>query len=127
MANERNYYRAAADRGLNEDLAAELRRTRGLTSTTLRELPERALNRAVRRLDYPDLARRREAFRLRTALDDEGRVPRGALPVALRELDGVRARDPQTAQVAGIPVGREVPPAALLPRLAGLGPGAGPA
>jgi hypothetical protein len=125
MASETTYYKAAAERGLDEGLAAELRRTRGFSPTAVREIPEAALRRAVRRLEYPDLARRREAFRLRTSSGDGGRVPADALANALRQLDSTRARAGFPAAVAGIPTGRDVPPAALLPGLAGLGPRAG--
>ena len=126
MASERTYFKAAQERGLEEDLAAELRRTRGLTPTGMRELPDRALRRAIRRLEFPDMARKREEFRRRITVGAEGRVPApDALPSALRELDSARTRA-QPAQVAGIPTGRDVPPTALLPRL-GIGPGAGAA
>ena len=124
MASEQTYQQAAEARGLPEELADDLRRTRGLSATALRELPEGALKRAVRRLDYPDLARVREAFRRRQSLDDDGRLPADALPNALRQLDSSRARGAAPPQVAGVPTGRGVTPEALVAPLAGLGPGA---
>ncbi|MGH2822460.1 MAG: hypothetical protein ACRDLY_05435, partial [Thermoleophilaceae bacterium] len=71
MANERKYEEAARARGLPEVLGEELRRKRGYLPSTLRELPDDALQRAVARLEYPDLARAREAFRLRQAVNEE--------------------------------------------------------
>jgi photosystem II stability/assembly factor-like uncharacterized protein len=102
----------------------QLRRTRGLTLNALQRLPDPALRRAVRRLEYPDLARARETFRVRQARG--GAAPgRGALSAALRQLDSSRARAAAQATVAGVPTGREVQPRSLLPRTAGLGPGPG--
>jgi hypothetical protein len=123
MANERTFQEAVSARGLTEGLGDELRRTRGLSPTTLRQLPDDALRRAVRRLDYPDLARAREAFRLRQVVDDEGRLPTDALTHALRQLDSTRTRSVAPQQVAGVPTGRDVEPQALIPPRAGLGPG----
>ncbi|MGH2745657.1 MAG: hypothetical protein ACRDN8_24840 [Thermoleophilaceae bacterium] len=125
MANERKYEEAARARGLPEVLGEELRRKRGYLPSTLRELPDDALQRAVARLEYPDLARAREAFRLRQAVNEEGRVRADALGSALRELDSSRARAAAPAQVAGVPTGRDVLLRALLPPRAGLGPGPG--
>jgi photosystem II stability/assembly factor-like uncharacterized protein len=125
MASDADYQHAAEDRGLNEGLLDELRRTRGLSLEGLREIPERALQRAVRRLDYPDLARAREAFRLRQARNDAGVVPPEAQAEALRQLDSTRTRNVAPPVVAGVPTGRDVPPPALVPGRAGLGAGTG--
>jgi hypothetical protein len=102
MASDADYQHAAEDRGLNEGLLDELRRTRGLSLEGLREIPERALQRAVRRLDYPDLARAREAFRLRQARNDAGVVPPEAQAEALRQLDSTRTRNVAPPVVAGL-------------------------
>lgn len=125
MANERSYRQAAKARGLSEELGDELRRTRGLLPSALRDLPDRALKRSVRRLEYPDLARAREAFRRRQAVNEDGRITSDGLASALRQLDSSRARMTAAASVAGVPTGREVPVRGLLPPRAGLGPGAG--
>ena len=91
MATETDYQHAAEERGLSEGLLDELRRTRGLSLEGLREIPDRALRRAVRRLDYPDLARAREAFRLRQARNDAGRgAARGARGGAARARQHAR-------------------------------------
>jgi photosystem II stability/assembly factor-like uncharacterized protein len=125
MATNRTYDRAAKARGLTTGQGEQLRQTRGLTVAGLREIPEGALRRAVRRLDYLDLARAREAFRLRQSRDERGAAPAGALPAALRELDSTRARSAAVPLVAGVPTGREVHPRSLIPRTAGLGAGPG--
>lgn len=123
MASDRTYQQEAEARGLSEGLLEEVQRTRGMSPTTLRHIPDGALQRAVRRLEYPDMARAREAFRLRQAINDEGRLPVDALSDALRQLDSARARAAAQAHVAGMPTGRDVAPPALLPRLAGIDPG----
>jgi hypothetical protein len=125
MASERTIRRAAEERGLSEGLLDELRRTRGMSLAELPEIPDAALRRAVRRLDYPDLARAREAFRLRQSRNEAGVVPPDALPDALRQLDSARARVAAPAAVAGVPTGREVLPRALVAGRAGLAPGPG--
>ena len=123
MTNERSYRQAAKARGLPEALGEALRRKRGLVPSALRELPEEKLERAVARLELPDLARARESFRRRQAVDEDGRVAPDALGNALRQLDGSRARSGGPPLVAGVPTGPEVPARALLPPRAGLGPG----
>ena len=125
MANDRTYQRAAQQRGLHVGLLDELRRMRGLSLSGLRAMPDPALRRAVARLEYPDLPREREAFRLRQSRNEEGVVPANALESALRELDSTRARVAAPPLVAGVPTGREVGPRALVVRAAGLGPGPG--
>jgi photosystem II stability/assembly factor-like uncharacterized protein len=123
MADQPTYQQAAQARGLPEELLDDLRRTRGLTAAALLQIPDPALRRAVRRLEYPDLARAREAFRLRQSVIDGGGVPRDALANALRQVDSSRARAAMRDTVAQMPIGREVAPSRLLPALAGLGPG----
>jgi photosystem II stability/assembly factor-like uncharacterized protein len=124
MANEHSDQNGQAH-DLPEELLDEVGRTRGMSPAAVREIPDRALRRAIRRLEYPDLARVREAFRLRQSVDDQGRLPADALPNALRQLDSSRARAAAPPKVAGVPTGPEVAPSALLPLRAGLGPGPG--
>lgn len=125
MTSDRTYQRAAQARGLTAAQVEQLRRTRGLTLEALKKIPDRALQRAVRRLEYPDLARARVAFRLLQSRDDQGAIPREAQVNALRQLDSTRARATVAPLVAGMPTGQEVQPRALVPRTAGLGPGPG--
>src|SRR5829696_1800854 len=95
-----------------------------MSASSLEEIPEGKLRRAVRKLDYPDMPRAREAFRRRQSLDEEGRVDPDALSNALRQLDSTRARAAAPPTVAGVPTGRDVAPGGLLPPRAGLGRGA---
>src|SRR5262245_3029030 len=99
-----------------------LRFSRGLTQEGMERLPEAALQRAVRRLDYPDAPRARLAYREAQSRDDEGRIPSQPLVLALRQLDGLRLRA-RRALIAGMPTGGAVAPASLAiapPPLAGL-------
>ncbi len=88
---------------------------RGLSNEALRKVPDAVLRRAVRRLDYPDLPRAREAFRLLQERDEKGAIPSNALPSALRQLDSTRARGASMQpRMAGIPTGLQVMPSALM-------------
>ena len=103
----------AKSRGLTVGLVQVLRARRNLSHEALRKMSEGALKRAVRRLDYPDLARAREAFRAVQERDEKGVVPPNGLPNALKQLDATRVRA-GVAQVAGLPTGLQVAPSALM-------------
>jgi hypothetical protein len=120
MADQPTYEQAAQARGLPEAVLEQLTLSRGLSPSALLEVPDRVLQRAVRRLDYPDLPRAREALRLRQSVTNGGRLPAAALPNALRQLDSTRARRATAARVAHVPVGRDVSPQGLIAPLAGL-------
>jgi photosystem II stability/assembly factor-like uncharacterized protein len=83
-------------------------------------MPDPAIQRALRRLSFPDLARVRETFRRRQQRDEQGLIPLGALLNAVSELDSTRHRTSTAPNVAGVPTGGRVRPSALLPGLAGL-------
>src|SRR6266508_3204638 len=98
-----------------------LRRTRGATNDTLSGLSTTAVQRAIRRLSYPDLPRVRQAFRAAQARNDDGRIPPNALGRALEELRAMRAAPAGKPRVAGLPAERTVQPGALIATsLAGL-------
>src|SRR5438874_9274527 len=99
-----NISQVAARRGISVEQVELLRDARGLTEEGIQRLPEPALRRAMRRLDYPDAPRARLAFRLAQSRDDAGRLPRQPLVTALRHLDGLRLRAPRV-RVAGVPTG----------------------
>lgn len=124
MPDAPTYQQAAEARGLPEELLEELRRTRGLSPAAALQIPDGALHRAVRRLEYPDLPRVREAFRLRQSATDGRHIAPDALPNALRQLDSTRTRATTAPRIAHMPTGRDVAPSSLLP-LAGIGRGAG--
>src|SRR5262245_2279590 len=118
-----NVRQLAESRRLSIEQIELLRRSRGLTQAGIERLPERAILRAVRRLDYPDAPRARLAYRLVQSRDVEGRIPSQPLVPALRQLDALRLRERRT-RVAGVPTGSRVAPAALAitpPPAAGLG------
>ena len=61
------------------------------------------------RLDYYDLPRAREVFRLLSQKDDEGRVPADGLSNALRQLQTERTRlRTSSGRAAGVPTGARV-------------------
>ena len=120
-----NVSEVAQKRGITVEQVDLLRSHRGLTEAGIERLPEQALKRALRRLDYPDAPRARLQYRLEQSWDDRGRVPSQALVAALRELDGLRLRS-RPRRVAGVPTGGAVPPASIgiapPPPTAGLAP-----
>ena len=125
MPQERTYEQVAEARGLSEGLALELRRTRGMTTEALERIPDQKLRRTIRKLNFPDLPRARERFRVRESIGAAGeQPPADALGNALRQLDSSRARGPAPDTIAGVPAAREVTPRGLVAPTAGLGPGA---
>src|SRR6476646_6907701 len=83
--------RVAEARGLTVGQVQLLESRRGMSQQVLRTVPESVVKRAIRRLDYPDMPRAREAFRLLQSKDEHGTVAANALPNAIRQLDSVRA------------------------------------
>ena len=102
-----NTIRAAESRSITVEQVELLRDQRGLTSAGIEALPEKSLQRALRRLDYPDSPRARQLFRLQQLRDDRGQVPDQPLMKALRELDELRVRSRRNL-VAGVPTGAGV-------------------
>jgi photosystem II stability/assembly factor-like uncharacterized protein len=111
--------------GISTELVDLLRQTRGMTNSSLQELPERGLRRALRRLSYPDSARQRHEHLLKSARDDDGAIPANAVAQALRQVDAKLRRPRREGLVAGVPVDGHVQPLALVappPAAAGLAP-----
>lgn len=115
----------ASSRGLTVEIVQLLQAKRNLSYDALGKVPEGVLKRAVRRLDYPDLARAREGFRLLQERDENGQIRPNGLPNACKQLDATRMRV-GAAQIGGIPTGGQVAPRALMspiiPPTAGLNP-----
>lgn len=115
----------ASSRGLTVEIVQLLQAKRNLSYDALGKVPEGVLKRAVRRLDYPDLARARENFRLLQERDESGQIRPNGLPNAIKQLDATRMRS-GAAQIGGIPTGGQVAPRALMspiiPPTAGLNP-----
>lgn len=103
----------AASRKINLEQVRILREMRGLTSAGIGAMPQGSLQRALRRLDYPDMPWAREAYRVLQARDDRGRIPAQPLLTALRQLDSLRLRLGERAQVGGVPTGTNVAPLSL--------------
>lgn len=114
----------AKQKNLSIQRVQQIQMTRGISNEAILKLPESTLRRTVRRADYPDMPRARQAFRLQQERDDTGQVRPNGLSVALSELDSARARAAQQETlVAGVPVGRDVAPRSLIaPPTAGLNP-----
>ena len=100
-----------------QDLTAwqieQLRLTRGMNEQEIQQLPEAVLRRAMRRLEYPDSARGRAAFRMLTEVDEAGVIPTNALANALNQLNTLRTQQTAAAPIARIPTGSQVIPQAL--------------
>jgi photosystem II stability/assembly factor-like uncharacterized protein len=123
MDNDRTVEQIAQERNLTVGQARRLRSTRGLTNEALSQVPDSVLRRALRRLEYPDLPRAREAFLGLQEENERGVIPANALLNALAQLDSMRTRRAgEEARVAGVPSGQQVQPGALIPPTAGLDP-----
>ncbi|MDQ0828363.1 photosystem II stability/assembly factor-like uncharacterized protein [Streptomyces achromogenes] len=83
-----------------------LRRSRGVTNETLQRLPDAAVRRALRRLNYPDLPNARRLFRLDQERGDDGTVPAHAQGTALDRMHArLAAEEAPPARTAGVPTG----------------------
>jgi hypothetical protein len=110
----------ASARGLDVHTVEALMRARALTADSIRALPEAAMRRALRRLNYPDLPIAREQFRA-LHLRSDPTAPRtlragglGRRMRAVQHQDSLRLRT-GTPKIAGIPVGALPSPQALSP------------
>lgn len=108
---------------LSSEQVRQIRLTRGLSSEEVAAMPDEALPKILRRLEYPDLAWQREAYRLLQSRNELGVVPPEALPRALRQLDSMRSRSQARPRMAGVPTGPRMEPGALIAETAGLDPG----
>ena len=107
----------AKKRGINAEQVRVLRQARGLSDEALEKISPARLHRAVRRLDYPDLPRARQAFRLLQSKDEAGNIRPEALATAVRQLQRLRSAA-AGPEVAGVPTRAGGPQA--LSRTAGL-------
>src|SRR6516225_1549731 len=126
-----NTRQLAGRRNITLEQVELLRKFRGLTHEGIEALPESALRRSLRRLDYPDAPRARTQYRLQQYRDEQGQTGAQPLVKALRELDSFRLRS-RSGEVAGIPIGGPVNPGHLgiaptaglaAPKWRALGPG----
>jgi len=116
--------RVAQKRRLLVEQVSRLREIRGLTDAGFARIPLSKLRRAVNRIDFYDLPRARESFRLMTQKNDQGIVPPLGLNNALEELSTARGRNRGRQSAAGLPAGGGVSPGRLVapPPTAGLSP-----
>ncbi|MFC9292592.1 WD40/YVTN/BNR-like repeat-containing protein [Streptomyces sp. NPDC057011] len=82
-----------------------LRESRGTTNATLESLPEARMQRALRRLNYPDMPAARERFRLAQERGDDGTVAPRALGTALRQTESRLRSTARRRVTAGVPTG----------------------
>lgn len=111
---------AARRRGLAVEQVQRLQRQRGLTAAAVASVSDRALQRLLIRLEYPNFARARQAFRLLQERNEAGAVPPDGMRRALSRLDALRTRTGRE-RVAGVPCGQQVE-RDTLSRTAGLPP-----
>jgi len=102
----------ARQKGISIDDARRLMTQRDLTPAALQKLPSPALARAMRRLAFPDLPARREAFWKLQQLNEEKTIPANAFQKARLQLNTLR----NTARsfTAGIPTGNLISSQSLL-------------
>ena len=98
----------AQNRGISVEQLEMLRDTRGLTDEAIEKLPQPALMRSLRRVDYPDMPRQRQLFRLAQSGAYTPAQQAGALASALHQLDSLRLRTPP-GRYAGLAAGGPVP------------------
>lgn len=110
----------STETGLSLDTVVALRSSRGLTLEAVRRLPDRALRRALLRLQRPEAPRRRVEFRALHMKSDPASTaadrPAGSRRMrAVAQAGALQTAAPPDAKVAGIPVGAASSPPALAP------------
>jgi hypothetical protein len=90
-------------RGITAEQVAILREVRGLTDEALEKISAGRLRRAVRRLDYPDMPRARQAFRLLSSKDERGNISPTNLARAFHQSQRMRTVASGPLRAAGIP------------------------
>ena len=95
---------------------------KSLTREAFRIIPQQDIFELQLELLHPDLPLERALFRAHQLRDEKGEIPANALPKALQQLDSLRLRAEQEGvlKLGGVPVGRDVLAANLLPPTAGL-------
>lgn len=113
----------AEERGITVEQVERIQTNRSLSNDAISVIPEDKLQRILQRLEFPNFARLREAFRVRQEIDENGYIPPNALLNAISQTDSLRTRSLTEGKVAGMPTGLQVAPGALVPPpTAGLNP-----
>ncbi len=117
--------RLAKQRNISVEQVHVLREMRGLTDEGIELLPQKTLQKSMLRIDYPDMPRQRQAFRLQQAGLQTDEEKATALSKAMRQLDSMRLRT-ALRERAGLQTGGAIDPAttgvAPPPPAAGLAP-----
>jgi photosystem II stability/assembly factor-like uncharacterized protein len=108
--------------GVSVEQVKRLQTQRAMSNHALDVLPANKLQRAVLRLEYPDLPRQRAAFLALRQKDEKGLIPFGARLRAISQLTQLRQKAPLARKVSGLPAGPGISPKHLLPPTAGLNP-----
>ena len=88
---------------ISRELVRRINKETAISNEALFRHSDEILPRLLRKLEYPDLIRQRNAFRLLQEQDERGVVPRDAVIRALEQLDSLRVRTTKL-NVAGLPV-----------------------
>lgn len=106
--------------GVDVSSVQNLRAQRGMTDQALLNFPKARVPRALLRLNYPDIQRKRAAFRALQDKNEVGVIPERALETAIRQAEELRSKAKPSGKAAGLPAGQRVLPMGLLPPQAGL-------
>jgi hypothetical protein len=105
----------AAQRGITVKQVQEIRRLRGTSNEAIERAPDSAIRKAMRKLAFPDAARKRYEFDELIRRDNQRRVERGAHARAVRQCAAMRGQTrSRTKVVAGVPTDGPVNPLALV-------------
>ncbi|MBI4964217.1 MAG: hypothetical protein HY913_13140 [Desulfomonile tiedjei] len=116
---------AALARGVSRGQLEVMQNALGLTNADISKLSEKALLKAIRKLEAPDRPRQRVAYQRLQLVNDRGEIPPNAQQNALRQLDSMRLRA-RAPQVAGVPSGPAIDAKSLAPPFLPLGAGIAP-
>lgn len=112
----------AQERGISIEQVEKIQTNRGLSNEAISIIPEEKLKRILQKLEFPNFARQRDAFRIRQEINENGYIPENALINAISQTDSLRTRRSESSDVAGVPTGIQVSPGNLVPPTAGLNP-----
>jgi photosystem II stability/assembly factor-like uncharacterized protein len=104
----------AARRGISVRQVHEIRRLRGTSNDAIEHAPDSAIRKAIRKLAFPDSARKRLEFERLILRDNQRRVEPGAHARAVRQCAAMRGPTRTRALVAGVPSDGPVDPLTLV-------------
>lgn len=122
MNSYRSNEQTAQERGITVEQVERIHTNRGLDNEAISVIPEAKLKKILQRLEFPNFARLREAFRFRQEINENGTIPINSILNAVSQTDSLRSRSIQKSVIAGMPTGNQVSPGNLVPPTAGLNP-----